>query len=320
MKDSGQRTADSKLKHRILCCLLSAVCCLSWNILAQTPPPDTKKDAPPPQDSGIRKLGRRERKEKIAALPEKYRQFLQDVEPIIMPTEIDTFLILETDPQREIYITEFWRRRDVAQGTTNHAFRDEYYNRLDEAKARFKYLSSDRSRMYLIHGEPEELIKTDCSRLLQPLEIWKYTYIPGMGHEVRMLFYMPRNGIDYRLWNPMGDQNDALAELVSVEVMGVAGADRRAIQQVFYESARRTSSSARSRRTARTATTSSRRSSRCSRTRPTCRRSSIRRRSTRKASARSSNRSCSAIRTRRSSRANSPSAIPASRAAAPTPR
>jgi Ca-activated chloride channel homolog len=237
MKEDGKQIADSNQTRRISCYLLSAICFLTWNILAQTPAPDTKKDAPPPQDSGIRKLSRRERKEKIAALPEKYRQFLQDVEPIMMPTELDTFLILETDPQREIYITEFWRRRDVAQGTTNHAFRDEYYDRLDEAKARFKYLSSDRSRMYLIHGEPEETIKTDCTRLLQPLEIWKYAYIPGLGHEVRMLFYMPRNGIDYKLWNPVGDQNDALAELISVEVMGVASADRRAIQQVFYDSA-----------------------------------------------------------------------------------
>src|SRR6185369_12444821 len=173
MRADGQQIADSNVNRRISCYLLSAICCLTWSILAQTPPPDPKKDAPPPQDSGVRKLSRRERKEKIAALPEKYRQFLQDVEPIIMPTELDAFLMLETDAQREIYIVEFWRRRDVAQGTTNHAFRDEYFARLDEAKARFKYLSSDRSKMYLIHGEPEELIKTDCTRLLQPLEIWK---------------------------------------------------------------------------------------------------------------------------------------------------
>jgi Ca-activated chloride channel family protein len=223
----------------IVCSLLSVFCCL--NILAQTstpPAPDAKKDkTPPPQDSGIRKLSRRERKEKIAALPEMYRQFLKDVEPIMMPTELDTFLILETDAQREIYIVEFWRRRDVAQGTTNHAFKDEYYARLDEAKSRYKYLSSDRARMYLIHGEPGDTYKIDCSRLLQPLEIWKYAYIPGLGHEVRMLFYMPRNGVDFLLWNPMGDENDALAQLVSVEVVGGAMSDRSAVHSVFYESA-----------------------------------------------------------------------------------
>src|SRR5829696_4255496 len=62
------------------------------------------------QDQGIRKLSRRERKDRIKNLGEKYRQFLADVEPIMQPSELDTFLMLETDPQREIYITEFWRR------------------------------------------------------------------------------------------------------------------------------------------------------------------------------------------------------------------
>src|SRR5687767_6487363 len=105
------------------------------DILAQTPaPPEPKaaddKAASKPADQGVRKLSRRERKDKIAALGEKYQQFLQDVQPILQPTELDTFLVLETDAQRDIYIEQFWRRRDVAQGTTNRAFRDQYYDRL----------------------------------------------------------------------------------------------------------------------------------------------------------------------------------------------
>ena len=236
-RDSGQRTADSGLGKRVIqACLLSAVCCLlSGNILAQTPQTTEpkKNSAPAPEDSGIRKLSRKERKQRIAALSDKYRQFLTDVEPIMMPSELDTFLLLETDAQRDIYIVEFWRRRDVAQGTTNHAFQDDYYSRLEEAKARFKYLSSDRARMYLIHGEPADTIKEDCSRLLVPLEIWKYAYLPGLGHDVRMLFYLPRTGLDYKLWNPMGDDTDALAELVSNEVTGGSSSDRAAVQSVL---------------------------------------------------------------------------------------
>jgi Ca-activated chloride channel family protein len=209
------------------------------NILAQanTPKPADDKKQPAPQDSGVRKLSRRERKDRIAKLPDEYRQFLADVEPIMMPTELDTFLILETDAQRDIYITEFWRRRDREQGTTNHAFKDEYYSRLDEVKTRFKYLASDRSRMYLIHGEPEAVINSDCIELLQPVEIWKYGYVPGMGHNVRFLFYVPRNGNDYKLWSPWGDQVDTLAELVSQEAMGTsANGGRDAVQNVFYAS------------------------------------------------------------------------------------
>jgi len=60
------------------------------NIVAQTnnppdsPPPKPQADQPPPkQDPGVRKLSRRERKDRIKNLSEKYRQFLADVEPIM---------------------------------------------------------------------------------------------------------------------------------------------------------------------------------------------------------------------------------------------
>ena len=35
---------------------------------------------------------------RIKNLGEKYRQFLTDVDPIMNPAELDTYLILETDP------------------------------------------------------------------------------------------------------------------------------------------------------------------------------------------------------------------------------
>src|SRR3954454_18003331 len=160
---------------------------------AQTAPaPPPAPDAKAKPDQGVRKLSRRERKDRIKNLGEKYRQFLNDVDPIMNPAEMDTFLILETDPQREIYMTEFWRRRDVANGTTNLAFREQYYERLQTVKEEFTNASSDRGRIFLIHGQPDERIKIDC-RLLQPAEIWKYTFIPSMGHNVRFLFYKARN-------------------------------------------------------------------------------------------------------------------------------
>src|SRR5436309_1672759 len=62
------------------------------NIFAgdNNPPPPQPTAAPsagtkpqPPQDPAVRKLSRRERKEKMAKLGEKYQQFLIDVEPIM---------------------------------------------------------------------------------------------------------------------------------------------------------------------------------------------------------------------------------------------
>ena len=128
------------MKRSALAALFTLMFAVS-NIVAQSnnppAPADTPKDAakdpkakPAQQDPGVRKLSRRERKDRISKLPESARRFLEDVEPIMLPTELDTFLVLETDAQREVYINDFWKRRDAAQGTSNHAFKDLYYQRL----------------------------------------------------------------------------------------------------------------------------------------------------------------------------------------------
>ncbi len=212
---------------------LAAVCVL---FLLDTP--IAAQNDPPAQQSSkeIRKLSRRERKERISKLSEAYRQFLEEVEPIMQETELDTFLMLETDPQRDIYVKEFWRRRDLASGTSNQAFKDAYYLRLEHAREQYKQLSSDRARIFLLHGEPMDVLKVECDNLLQPIEIWRYFEIPQFGHDVRFLFYVPRHSRDYKLWRPMGDPKMDLAELVSVEAAGGKMGDD-AVREVFFESA-----------------------------------------------------------------------------------
>jgi len=161
-----------------------------------------------------RKLTRRERNQRIEKLDVRHQDFVADVEPIIISAELDAFLMMETDAQRDSFIDDFWRRRDRMQGTTNLAFKDMYYRRLDAAKARFKRLTTDRARMFLLHGPPSEVIRSECQRILQPIEIWKYPAIPGIGYGVRLLFYKPRYSNEYKLWNPTGGAV-ALADLVA---------------------------------------------------------------------------------------------------------
>ncbi|HEV2719809.1 MAG TPA: VWA domain-containing protein [Thermoanaerobaculia bacterium] len=205
-----------------------------WADDGNTPPQQPQKAAdnkPAPPELGVRKLSRRERKERIKNLPDKYKEFLTDVEPIMQPAELDTFLLLETDAQRDLYIEDFWHRRDVAQGTTNHTFKKQYYDRIEDVKAEFRYVSCDRARIWLIHGQPDDRIKVTNCRLLQPIEIWKYFYIPGMGHDVRFLFVQPRNGVDFRLWVPM--TQDAMTELISQDAIGMAVRPEEGVANVF---------------------------------------------------------------------------------------
>jgi Ca-activated chloride channel homolog len=162
-------------------------------------------------------LSRGERKERIAKLPEQHRQFLIDVEPIILETERDTFLRLETDAQRDTFIEDFWRRRDIAAGTTNHGFRKEYDARLEFVKQEFGQVASDRGRIYLIYGPPLNLRTINCTTILQPVQVWEYGYIEHLGRDVAFLFYIPRNHRDYRLWMPHGGLG--LADLRSGDLM-----------------------------------------------------------------------------------------------------
>jgi len=164
---------------------------------------------------GNKPLTRAERKEKMAALPDRHRGFLAEVEPIISTGERDTFLRLETEAQREVFIEDFWRRRDIAAGTTGHAARDGYYERLEHVRAKFEQIMSDRGRIYLIHGVPAALIDVRCPRYFVPIQVWYYPQIAGIGRDVTLLFFQPRHERTYRLWN---DRLDGMGKLISNDI------------------------------------------------------------------------------------------------------
>ncbi|HEX8251824.1 MAG TPA: GWxTD domain-containing protein, partial [Thermoanaerobaculia bacterium] len=177
------------------------------------------QDATPPAapttatSDGVRKLSKRERKERTSHLDERHREFVTNVAPIILPAELDLFLTLEKAEERDTFVDEFWRRRDHMNHTSG-VFKEMYARRLEVAKEQFKRIDSDRARMFLLHGPPQDVVRSNCHRVIQPIEIWKYQQLAGVGNNVRMLFYKPRNQGDYRLWNPLGGAA-ALGELVA---------------------------------------------------------------------------------------------------------
>ncbi|HKR65012.1 MAG TPA: VWA domain-containing protein [Thermoanaerobaculia bacterium] len=183
-----------------------------------------------------RKLTRRERNARIEKLDVRHQDFVADVEPIIVPAELDAFLMMETDAQRDSFIDDFWRRRDRIAGTTNLAFKDMYYHRLDAAKERFRKLGTDRAKIFLLHGPPAEVVRSECQRLLQPIEIWKYPALNGVGYGVRLLFYKPRFSNEYKLWNPIGGAG-ALADLLASGDTADASSSESSLRRELTESA-----------------------------------------------------------------------------------
>ncbi len=207
------------------------------DILAQAPAPAPSKPEAqkPAQADRLRKLTKRERAAKISKLELRHQDFLSDVEPILLGTELDTFLTLETDAQRDAFIEDFWNRRDAYAGTTGRAFKETYYQRLEIAKEQFRYVTSDRARMFLVQGPPSEVLRTECLRVLQPIEIWKYSQIPGIGSGVYLLFYKPRHQGDYKLWSALGGTM-ALAELAAEESAAFSAAESQAARRAIDQS------------------------------------------------------------------------------------
>lgn len=180
-------------------------------------------------------LSRSERKERIRHLSDQYRQFLADVDPIILPEELDTFLRMESDAQRDLYITDFWARRDAEHGLTGGAFRTMYYDRLDTARKRYRSALTDRGRIYVIHGAPLNVfeVRNLSCRLLQPIEIWSYESIAGIGRDVRFVFYVPRGGIEYKLWQPHLASVEDRDDLISSEIVSASSDPRTHDADVF---------------------------------------------------------------------------------------
>src|SRR6202171_1182645 len=76
--------------------------------------------------------------QKKQKLQKNYRDWLErDVAYIITKDERDTFLKLTTDEAREKFIETFWEIRNPSLGSPTNSYKDEIYQRIAFADARF---------------------------------------------------------------------------------------------------------------------------------------------------------------------------------------
>jgi Ca-activated chloride channel family protein len=168
------------------------------------PPAGAKPEAPAPQLVSNKPLTGKERKKLTQDLPEKYRRFLEDVEPIITDVERDTLLKIGEDYQREHFIDDFWKRRSLAPDGIRIAFRDIYELRLQQVKERFRNTNTDQGRIFLVNGPPDGVRKIDCQDVYWPIQIWYYERLESLRlSKVILLFYQSFGAGDYRLWTPL---------------------------------------------------------------------------------------------------------------------
>ncbi len=141
-----------------------------------------------------------ERKEAIRNLPERWRVWLQEeVYPLISRQQEEAFLDLETEAQRQAFVERLWDLWGRQSGWGS-AFRSMYQERLAIARSEYVSTAEDRARVLLLHGPPDGIVESKCPDILEPLEIWVYQYIEGLGEGVVVLFYQQGGLGTYRMW------------------------------------------------------------------------------------------------------------------------
>ena len=129
----------------------------------------------------------------------------QEAVYIISDQERAAFQKLTTDEERKHFIEQFWLQRDPTPGTVENEFKEEHYRRMAHS-SRFSAIDvpgwkTDRGRIYIIYGPPDEIESHPSPDAAAPFEEWLYHHIEGAGDNVMFEFIDKLRNGEYRLTN-----------------------------------------------------------------------------------------------------------------------
>ena len=135
-----------------------------------------------------------------------YQRWLnQDVTYIISDEEESVFKSLTSPEEKELFIEQFWRRRDPDLRTAINEFKEEHYRRIAYVNERFYAgvpgWKTDRGMIYILHGPPHEIesyvtggnytrsfSEGGGDTVVHPLEVWRYRHLEGVGDDIVLEF------------------------------------------------------------------------------------------------------------------------------------
>ncbi|HKH49662.1 MAG TPA: VWA domain-containing protein [Thermoanaerobaculia bacterium] len=159
----------------------------------------------------------RQQHEAVAQLPEKHREWLAEVDPILTAEEKATFLGLAKDYQRDAFIKRFWEARDPYPRTARNEFQDAWSVKVQAARDRFKDLYDARARLLLLNGVPDEVVESNCPTVFAPLEVWYWGRAERLGQQLFLVFYQPQRAMPFRLWHPFETMSVLLPDRSQVD-------------------------------------------------------------------------------------------------------
>ena len=151
---------------------------------------------------------------KESSLPPSYRQWLErDVTYIITSEEKQAFLQLASDQDRDTFIQQFWELRNPTPGAPTNPYKEQIYERIAYANQYFgrEGWRSDRGRIYILFGSPQQRAQYLGQTNVRPMEIWFYSKPhPAMPAFFYIVFYQRDTGSEFRFYSPYMDGPDKL--------------------------------------------------------------------------------------------------------------
>ncbi len=161
--------------------------------------------------AAVANLSTKEQAERIAMLPEDDRRWLDFVEPILLASERNFFLLLTEPHQREIFREEFWKRRENPNlpPPLGVGYRHRYEVLLRLADETYDGRREDAGLMVIAHGEPISVDGLEaCHDMFRNLEIWTYAGEPGTSSARHYFFYRRAPQTPRRLWTRADSTGD----------------------------------------------------------------------------------------------------------------
>ena len=101
---------------------------------------------------------------------------------VMTEAEQGVYPTLSVEAKRN-YMRQFWARRDPTPGTPRNEAQEDYYRRIADANQRFREggtatipgWRTDRGRIFLKYGQPDEVLSRPQAGRANPYEVWKYT-------------------------------------------------------------------------------------------------------------------------------------------------
>jgi GWxTD domain-containing protein len=137
-----------------------------------------------------------------ATVDTPYKKWLtQDVAYIITDAERKAFRNLQSDPEREHFIEQFWQRRDPTPGTPANEMKEDHYRRIayanEHSTAAISLVKTPRTS--ITYGPPDEEITLPKCHLHRTVRAVVYHFIAGVGTNVVIEFIDPEKTGEYRM-------------------------------------------------------------------------------------------------------------------------